>query len=101
MDLELSGQTAVIAGGARGIGRAIAEAFAAEGADVALLDLDPGVHGAAKEVGERFGVRALPFVADVTDLATVRQAAEAIQTFLGRTDHIVYAAAVGSGKYGF
>jgi NAD(P)-dependent dehydrogenase (short-subunit alcohol dehydrogenase family) len=101
MELELAGQTAVIAGGARGIGRAIAVAFAAEGANIALLDLDPGVAGTARELEGRCRVRALSLVADVTDLAAVRRAAEEVQTTLGGTDHVVYAAAVGSGKYGF
>ena len=53
MDLELTGHTAVIAGGARGIGRAIAEAFAAKGAAVALFDLDPTVADTAGDIGER------------------------------------------------
>jgi 2-hydroxycyclohexanecarboxyl-CoA dehydrogenase len=101
MDLELAGQTAVVAGGARGIGRAIADAFAAEGAHVALLDRDAAVADAAKELGSRRGVRALPITADVTDLGAVTRAAAEVQAALGRTDHVVYAAAVGSGKYGF
>src|SRR5262245_60102885 len=101
MDLELRGQTAVIAGAARGIGRAIAAAFAAEGANLALLDRDPAVAEVAQELGQRCGVRALPFSADITDYAAVRRAAEEAHAALGRTDHVVCAAAVGSGKYGF
>jgi 2-hydroxycyclohexanecarboxyl-CoA dehydrogenase len=101
MDLQLAGHTTVIAGGANGIGRAIAVAFAAEGANVALLDRDPGVAGVAREIGEGWRVQTLSFVADATDFAAVRQAADAIQTQRGRTDHVVYAVAVGSGKYGF
>ena len=38
MDLKLAGQVAVVVGSARGIGRAIGEAFAAEGAALALID---------------------------------------------------------------
>ena len=101
MDLQLSGQTAVIVGSARGIGRAIAEAFAAEGANLALFDRDPGVTAVAQELAQRRGVRALPFLADVTDFAAVQGAAGAVEAGLGRTDHVVHAAAVGSGKYGF
>ncbi|HEY7154007.1 MAG TPA: SDR family oxidoreductase [Gemmataceae bacterium] len=101
MDLELAGQTAVIAGAAKGIGRAIAAAFAAEGANVALLDVDAGVTAVAEELAERYRVRAVPLTADLTDFAAVRRSADEIQTVLGRTDHIVCAAAIGSGKYGF
>jgi NAD(P)-dependent dehydrogenase (short-subunit alcohol dehydrogenase family) len=97
----LAGQTAVIAGGARGIGRAIAAAFAAERANVALLDRDASVTAAAKELTERHGVRALPYAVDVTDYAAVRRAADEAHAALGRTDHVVFAAGVGSGKYGF
>ena len=38
---KLENKTAIITGGARGIGRAIAEAFVAEGADVAIADMAP------------------------------------------------------------
>jgi NAD(P)-dependent dehydrogenase (short-subunit alcohol dehydrogenase family) len=101
MDLELAGQTAVIAGGARGIGLAIARGFAAERTDVALLDRDPGVTAAARELTERCGVRALSFAVDVTDFEAVSRAATDIHASLGRTDHVIYAVAIGSGKYGF
>jgi len=100
MDLGLAGQTAVIVG-ARGIGRAIAQAFAAEGAHVALLDLDPGIATLARQLVESGRVRALAFRVDVTDFDAVRRAADEIHTVLGRTDHIVHTAAVASGKFGF
>jgi NAD(P)-dependent dehydrogenase (short-subunit alcohol dehydrogenase family) len=101
MDLELTGQTAVIAGAARGIGRAIAAAFAAEGCNIAVLDRDPGVLAVTDELGQRHGVRALAFTADVTDFITLRKIADDIQASLSRVDHVVFAVAVGSGKYGF
>jgi NAD(P)-dependent dehydrogenase (short-subunit alcohol dehydrogenase family) len=99
MDLQIAGHTAVVAGAARGIGLAIARAFAAEGANVALLDRDAGVAAAAEEVA-RQGGRALPVVLDVTDLEAVRRAAAEVNLALGRVDHVVFAVAVGSGKYG-
>jgi NAD(P)-dependent dehydrogenase (short-subunit alcohol dehydrogenase family) len=101
MQLDLAGQAAVVAGGARGIGRAIAEAFAAEGAAVALFDLDPTIADAARDIGERHRVPAHPYHVDVTDFASVRQAADHCHQALGRTDHVVFAVGVGSGKYGF
>src|SRR4051812_43380676 len=99
MQLDLAGQTAVIVGGARGIGRAIAEAFAAEGANLALIDRSAGVAAVAAELSSR--VRAVACAADITDYAAVQRAAEEIHTALGRIDHVVHAAAIGSGKYGF
>jgi NAD(P)-dependent dehydrogenase (short-subunit alcohol dehydrogenase family) len=101
MELDLAGHTAVVAGGARGIGLAIARVFAAERANVALLDRDSGVQAAARELEERHGVRTLALVADVTDAGAMREAANRIQEALGRIDHVVFAVGIGSGKYGF
>ena len=101
MNLGLTGQTAVVVGAARGIGRAVAEAFAAEGANVALLDRDPAVTAVGPELAGRYRVRAVSFVADVTDFEALKRIAGEVRAGLGRTDHIVHAAAVASGKYGF
>jgi 2-hydroxycyclohexanecarboxyl-CoA dehydrogenase len=101
MDLRLQEQTAVVVGGAKGIGRAIALAFAAEGSNVALLDVDPSVADTARELTQHCGVPTLPFTVDVTDFAAVQRAAADIAGAWQRIDHVVYAVAVGSGKYGF
>jgi NAD(P)-dependent dehydrogenase (short-subunit alcohol dehydrogenase family) len=101
MELNLKGQTAVIVGGAHGIGRAIATTFAAEAANVALLDVDAAVVDVARELAEWYKVRCLPFPLDATHFESVKAAADAIHTGLGRTDHIVFAVGIGSGKYGF
>ena len=101
MDLAIAGHTAVVVGAAQGIGRAIATGFAAEGANVALIDRDPAVAEAAREVGERHRVRTLAVAGDVTDFDAMRRAAAEVAARLGRTDHVVFAVAIGSGKYGF
>jgi NAD(P)-dependent dehydrogenase (short-subunit alcohol dehydrogenase family) len=101
MDLELAGQTAVVVGAAQGIGFAIAREFAAEGSDVVLVDRDQCVEAVAADLAHERGVRTLSIVADITDYAAMQNAARRVQEHFGRTDHVVHAAATGSGKYGF
>ena len=101
MDLGLKGDVAVVVGGARGIGRAIAAAFGQEGADVALVDRDPNAEATAHALGDECGVRAIGVVGDVTDAAAMRAAAARVREHFGRLDHVVHAAAIGSGKFGF
>jgi NAD(P)-dependent dehydrogenase (short-subunit alcohol dehydrogenase family) len=101
VNLSIAGHTAVIVGGARGIGRAIAEGFAAEGAQLCLVDRDAEVAGAAQQIAERFGVRVVAQRSDVTSNDAMREAAGEVLAAFGRVDHIVYAVAIGSGKYGF
>ena len=95
MDLGLAGHVAVIVGGAKGIGRAIAVAFTEEGARLALVDRDPTVEATARELA------ALPLVGDVTDYAAMQSAAARVKAHFGRIDHVILAAAIGSGQFGF
>ena len=74
MDLNLKGRVAVITGGASGIGRAAARAFAAEGADVALWDLGEAAAAVAGEIRGTFRVRAIALSADVADEGAVASA---------------------------
>lgn len=101
MDLQLAGQTAVIVGGAKGIGYAIGEAFAREGASVALLDLDPTVTSSAEQLEQGNSTKTLGLVVDAGNNEAVQQASREILAKFGRVDHVVYAAGMGSGKYGF
>ena len=87
MDLLLAGDVVAVIGGGRGIGRAIADAFTAERAEVSVVDLDPGQ--------APWGV-----AADVSDEPSVQRAADAVFARRGRCDHVVFAAGVGSGSFG-
>ena len=70
-DFSLDGQVAIVTGGSRGIGRAIATAFAAAGASVALAARSPeALERAAKEI-QSAGGRAVAVPTDVTDPAQV------------------------------
>ncbi len=97
MDLNLTGRVAVVTGGASGIGKACARAFAAEGAHVAVWD----VGGNAAAVAADLPGRALGLTVDVADEASVTAALQRTVATLGPVDHVVHAAAVGSGKFGF
>jgi NAD(P)-dependent dehydrogenase (short-subunit alcohol dehydrogenase family) len=94
VELGLQHQGVVIVGGASGIGWAMVTAFAQEQARVGVIDIAPvpSLSGSDGPVAVR---------ADVTDYAAIRTAATELQQQLGRVDHVIYAAAVGSGKYGF
>ena len=100
MELGLMGQVAVVVGAASGIGRAIATAFAAEGAMVVLTDRAETVKVTALELTEQYSVQTLGVVADVTDYAAMQRAVAEIDDTFGGADHLVYAAGMGSGKGG-
>jgi len=81
-------RTAVITGGAGGIGMAMARAFAARGARIVLADLDAAALGDAVEELRRSGARAHAVHTDVTELGSVRALAEQTRE-LGGGVHIV------------
>jgi NAD(P)-dependent dehydrogenase (short-subunit alcohol dehydrogenase family) len=101
MDLQIAGEVAVVVGGARGLGRAIARAFADEGAHLALLDREADVAATARGLADAHRARVDHLVADIADPDAVRQAFDAVLDRFGRLDHVVVAAAIGSGKFGF
>ena len=92
---ELKGKIAVVTGGSRGIGRAIALAMAEAGADVAI---DYVSHReAAEEVrqqAERLGVRAAVFQANVADASQVDAMATGVQEALGPVSILVNCAGI-------
>jgi NAD(P)-dependent dehydrogenase (short-subunit alcohol dehydrogenase family) len=95
MDYGLNGKTALVTGGASGIGRATAQALKAEGAAVILVDLKGDeVAEAAKSLGD--GVNALQ--ADLTEPDQVRGLAQTVQERFTMPDILVCAAGVTGAK---
>jgi 3-oxoacyl-[acyl-carrier protein] reductase len=86
---ELSGRAALVTGAGRGVGRGIARVLAAQGARVAVNDVDAGrAEATAKEI-ESAGGRALATPFDVTDPRAVGEAVERIAAQLGPIDVLV------------
>jgi 2-hydroxycyclohexanecarboxyl-CoA dehydrogenase len=83
MDLELQGHVAVVTGGASGIGQACARRLEQEGCRVVVWDRSGGL------------------TVDVADAAAVAEALRLTEAEHGPVQHLVHAAAVGSGKFGF
>jgi len=79
----LEGKTVLITGAGRGLGRAMAEAFAAEGAHVAMIARSAEELSTAATAIAAAGGRAAIWVADVTDLAVMRRVVEEVERSLG------------------
>ncbi|HEY4199556.1 MAG TPA: glucose 1-dehydrogenase [Devosiaceae bacterium] len=86
---DLSGKTALVTGAARGLGRAIALALAAAGANVALGLRDAGADGGVTAEIEALGRRALKLQMDVTDLAQAYAAIDKAIGHFGAIDILV------------
>jgi rhamnose utilization protein RhaD (predicted bifunctional aldolase and dehydrogenase)/NAD(P)-dependent dehydrogenase (short-subunit alcohol dehydrogenase family) len=95
---QLAGQIAAVTGAGGAIGAATAKAFAAAGAEVALLDVN---FTAASEQAKAIGPSALPVVCDVTSAASVRAAFDAVAAAFGGVDIVVSnAGAAWQGRIG-
>ena len=91
----LTGQTALVTGAARGLGRAIALALADAGADVALGLRAAGTADDLVADIQAMGRRALAVPMDVTDLSQVGPAVDAVVAAFGRLDILVNNAGLG------
>lgn len=89
MDLGLAGRVAFVAASSRGLGRAIAEAFAAEGVRVACCARSADIAERASELTAQFGVAAIGVQADVSDPAAVERAVAAAVEQIGPIDILV------------
>ena len=92
--MKLEGKIAIVTGGASGIGAAIAERFAAEGAEAVAADLactEPGLTAGGKPRLHRHAL-------DVADGASLARLVEAVLARFGRVDVLVNSAGIGANK---
>jgi 2-hydroxycyclohexanecarboxyl-CoA dehydrogenase len=87
--MKLKGKTAIVTGGARGIGRAIALRLARDGASVGILDIQEELaHKTAEEI-KTLGVKAMALRCDVTRYEEVKEAVAQIHKALGSIDILI------------
>jgi len=87
--MSLQGKVAIVTGAAQGIGRAIAEALAHAGADIAVADLDPGRSADTVAAVEKIGRRALNIKVNVADANDTKAMAEDVIKTWGKIDILV------------
>lgn len=94
----LLGKNAVVTGGGAGIGKSIVLALAKQGANVAVADI--AFEAAAKTAGEvsRMGVKAAPYICDISKIETHKTFAEQVERDFGRIDILVNNAGVSFAK---
>src|SRR5579859_1558882 len=97
---ELDGRLAVITGGGKGIGRAIALAYASDGARVAVLGRDQAALAAVCEHISAADGSATALICDLSDAAAIQHCFARIQADLGPIDILVNNAGItASGKF--
>ena len=90
MTMKFSVSRAIVTGGARGIGAAIAERLSAEGLAVAIFDLEASAaEVTAREIGNRTGSRVLAYACDVSDRDQVNESVKLAAQDLGGLDTMV------------
>jgi 3-oxoacyl-[acyl-carrier protein] reductase len=97
MDLGIAGRVAIVTGGSRGIGRAVAERLCREGASVALCARNPESLAEARRALEALGGPVLALEADLTEPTAAARMVEATAAAWGRIDILVNNAGAARG----
>ncbi|MGH7099774.1 MAG: SDR family NAD(P)-dependent oxidoreductase, partial [Stellaceae bacterium] len=100
MDIRLDGKSAVITGGSKGLGLAIAEEYAKSGANVAILARDPATLAEAKKKIEAgaAGGKIAAISCDVAKADAIRRAYDQIMSEFGKID--IYVSNAGQSTHG-
>jgi NAD(P)-dependent dehydrogenase (short-subunit alcohol dehydrogenase family) len=99
MDLQLTGKVAIVTGGSRGIGKAIARELALEGVDVALVARNrETLEATRQELQAESGRRIIGVIADTASDESIRQMARTVLDTFGHVDILVNAAARPGGQ---
>ncbi|MGB5359618.1 MAG: SDR family NAD(P)-dependent oxidoreductase, partial [Eudoraea sp.] len=92
---NMKGRTAMITGGSKGLGLAMAAGLASAGCSTALVNrnLEEGI-SAAEELNKDFGVKAKAYSADVTNLKQVEAVVKEIENDFGKIDILINSAGI-------
>ena len=98
-EIDFSGRTAIVTGGASGIGRQICETFAALGANVAIVDVDrEAAEAAVSELESDHSGEAIAVETDVSSYGAVTEMVETVDGAFGRIDSLVNNAGIGESE---
>lgn len=92
----LEGKTALVTGGSRGIGRAIARALAAQGADIAVVSSGNGQAAAdvCRKIAGEYGVRSAHYICDVSDFEKTKETVGNVRSDFGGIGILVNCAGI-------
>src|SRR5665647_818748 len=89
----LSGKTALVTGSAKGIGKAIALMFAQKGADIILVDMDPGIMEVSSEI-KKMGRKTVELVYDISLTENINRIIKGSLSTFPKIDILVNSAGV-------